>query len=115
MLAVLGLVTAQTPDPEPSPTDGDLNIYTVTPGISGFIAFFLLAVVLWFLLRSMGRHMRRVDRRNEGQRAAEQRADEEPAAGDESGTEEESGTEDETRTADAQDGEESRDDEDRWG
>lgn len=38
----------------------------VSPGILGFIAFFLLAVALYFLVRNMNGHLRRL-----GYRAAE--------------------------------------------
>ncbi|WP_154795339.1 hypothetical protein [Occultella kanbiaonis] len=31
----------------------------VTPGVGGFAVFFFLAVVLFFLARSLGKHMRR--------------------------------------------------------
>jgi hypothetical protein len=44
----------------------------VTPGVGGFAVFFFLAVVLFFLARSLGKHMRRA-RTNA---AARERADE---------------------------------------
>lgn len=34
--------------------------YTVGPGIWGFIAFFVLAVALWFLVRNMNSRLRRM-------------------------------------------------------
>lgn len=47
---------------------GDPN--SVSPGILGFIAFFLLAVALYLLLRNMNGHLRRMRYRAE-QRDAE--------------------------------------------
>lgn len=46
----------------PSPSDDELTIYNVTPGISGFIAFFVLALVAIVLVWSMVRHLRTLDR-----------------------------------------------------
>ncbi len=51
---------------------------SVSPGLGGFLAFFLLACALWLLMRSMIRHLRGVDHREqieEKQRLAEQEAD----------------------------------------
>lgn len=39
----------------------ELNEYTVTPGILGFIVFAVLGVAVWILLRSMSRHLGRID------------------------------------------------------
>ncbi|MCZ9347313.1 hypothetical protein NGM37_57400 [Streptomyces sp. TRM76130] len=33
----------------------------VTPGVLGFIVFAVMAVAVWFLMRSMNRHMGKVD------------------------------------------------------
>lgn len=33
---------------------------TVTPGLGGFLAFFLLAIVLWLLMRNMNKRLRRM-------------------------------------------------------
>ncbi|MEU3694532.1 hypothetical protein AB0E75_02680 [Streptomyces griseoviridis] len=33
----------------------------VTPGVLGFIVFAVMAVAVWFLMKSMNRHMGRVD------------------------------------------------------
>ena len=38
---------------------------SVSPGILGFLAFFLLAVALYFLVRNMNGHLRRVRYRQE--------------------------------------------------
>jgi len=77
LLAPLLLVlSAQTPTP-PAP-DPDMTIYTVTPGIAGFIAFFVLAFVGWLLFRSLTKHVRKVE--HEGRRRTESEA-EEPEAG----------------------------------
>ncbi|MEE6273094.1 hypothetical protein [Georgenia wangjunii] len=59
--ALIHALSAQTPAPSPSP-DQQLTIYTVTPGIGGFLAFFVLALAAWVLFRSMAKHMRTVDR-----------------------------------------------------
>ena len=32
----------------------------ITPGLTGFLVFVALGVALWFLVRSMNRHLRRV-------------------------------------------------------
>ncbi|CAM3523307.1 hypothetical protein OCAE111667_13980 [Occultella aeris] len=48
-VSILPLVLADDiPDPS-----------VVTPGVGGFAVFFFLAVVLFFLARSLGKHMRR--------------------------------------------------------
>ena len=56
---------------------GDPN--SVSPGILGFIAFFLLAVALYLLVRNMNGHLRRMRYRAE-QREAE--AKDQPAPPD---------------------------------
>lgn len=58
----------------------ELNFYTVSPGLPGFITFFVLAVAGWLLFRSMTRHMRKVQRRAAQERAAQEGAAEERAA-----------------------------------
>lgn len=55
MTRVTPAALAQVPGPAP-----DLDPYTVTPGIGGFLVFFALALAAWFLYRSFVRHMRRV-------------------------------------------------------
>jgi len=50
-------VAAQTPDPTPS----EMTIYTVSPGIAGFVVFFVLALAGWLLFRSLTKHVRRID------------------------------------------------------
>mgnify|MGYP001793261405 CR=1 FL=1 len=42
----------------------------VTAGLGGFLAFFLLAVALYFLMRNMNTRLRRLDYREEQQRKA---------------------------------------------
>jgi uncharacterized membrane protein YjgN (DUF898 family) len=37
----------------------------ITPGLGGFIAFFVLALVLWLLMRNMNARMRRMSYRAE--------------------------------------------------
>ena len=44
---------------------------TVTPGIEGFLTFFVLAIIVVLLVLSMSKHLRRVDLR-----AAQEEADE---------------------------------------
>jgi hypothetical protein len=51
------------------------------PGFLAFVAFFLLALALWFLMRNMNARMRRMSYR---QQAAHRGRDEPQAAGDES-------------------------------
>jgi len=46
----------------------------VTPGLGGFLAFFVLALVLWLLMRSMNARLRRMRYREEQQAAAAARA-----------------------------------------
>jgi hypothetical protein len=50
----------------------------VSPGILGFLAFFLLAVALYFLLRNMNGHLRRMNYRAE-EMAKQEQVDAEPA------------------------------------
>lgn len=50
---------------------------SIGPGIGGFLAFFLLAVALWFLMRNMSTRLRNVTFEEEAaeERAAAQDAD----------------------------------------
>lgn len=43
----------------------------VTPGVLGFIVFAALALGVWFLMKSMNRHMGRVNFEEEPETAAE--------------------------------------------
>lgn len=53
----------------------------VTAGLGGFLAFFLLAVALYLLMRNMNARMRRMAYREEQEaKAAKERADERPAS-----------------------------------
>lgn len=50
---------------------------TVTPGIGGFLTFFILAVVVVLLVLNMSKHLRRIDARaaqDEAREAAERAA-----------------------------------------
>jgi hypothetical protein len=38
-----------------------LDEYTVTPGVLGFIVFAVLGVGVWILLKSMSRHLGKID------------------------------------------------------
>jgi len=53
---------------------GGIN-QSISPGIGGFITFFLLACALWLLMRSMLRHMHTVDFTEEREEAGEGRVD----------------------------------------
>ncbi len=81
---ILLAVADQTPSPSPTPTEH--TIYTVTPGISGFIAFFVLALVGWLLFRSLVKHVRRVDqealRREQSATTPADEPGEDPAPGE---------------------------------
>ncbi|MFV0426695.1 MAG: hypothetical protein ACK5KU_06625 [Beutenbergiaceae bacterium] len=55
------LAQAEAPDPQ-----------TVTPGVEGFIAFGVLALMMIFLVLNMSRHLRKIDARAAAQRAAEE-------------------------------------------
>ncbi|RRQ77631.1 hypothetical protein CQW39_15210 [Streptomyces griseofuscus] len=39
----------------------DLDQNKVTPGVLGFIVFAVMAVAVWGLMKSMSKHMRKVD------------------------------------------------------
>ncbi|MDH2392171.1 hypothetical protein QCN29_25990 [Streptomyces sp. HNM0663] len=43
------------------PLAKELDENKVTPGVLGFLVFAALAVGVWFLMKSMNRHMGRVD------------------------------------------------------
>ncbi|UED84433.1 hypothetical protein [Streptomyces profundus] len=43
------------------PLAKELNEYTVTPGVLGFIVFAVLGVGVWVLLKSMSRHLGKID------------------------------------------------------
>lgn len=43
--------------------DQELELWTVSPGLGGFIVFFVLMVVVWLLGRGLVRSMRRIDHR----------------------------------------------------
>ena len=43
----------------------NLESVDVTAGLGGFLAFFLLAVALYFLMRNMNTHLRRLSYREE--------------------------------------------------
>jgi len=49
---------------------GDVST-RVTPGLGGFLAFFVLALVLWLLMRNMNARLRRMRYRNEQDAAAQ--------------------------------------------
>lgn len=43
------------------PLAKELDEYTVTPGVLGFIVFAVLGVGVWILLKSMSRHLGKID------------------------------------------------------
>ncbi|MDQ1555149.1 MAG: hypothetical protein QOI02_151, partial [Actinomycetota bacterium] len=59
------VVFAVTPSPAPTPPGYDGNADLVTPGVVGFIAIFLIAVITVFLLIDMNRRIRRTRYREE--------------------------------------------------
>lgn len=70
---VLSLATSETEGLDPA---------KVTPGMGGFLVFFILALASWALYRSLTTHMRRVDvrSRNLDEAAARQSAEQGAAA-----------------------------------
>ncbi|HYI44096.1 MAG TPA: hypothetical protein VE174_01365 [Actinomycetota bacterium] len=63
---------------------------TVTPGIGGFLTFFILAVVVVLLVLNMSKHLRRIDARaaeDEAREAAEREREPGSEAGATSDTE----------------------------
>lgn len=62
LLVAAGTVLADsTPSPSPSSTvpPEDMNAATITPGLPGFIVFFIMACALVLLAWDMGRRIRR--------------------------------------------------------
>lgn len=43
------------------PLAAELDENKVTPGVLGFVVFAVMAVAVWALMKSMNRHMNRVD------------------------------------------------------
>ncbi|WP_405388910.1 hypothetical protein OG596_13775 [Streptomyces sp. NBC_01102] len=52
----------------------ELDENKVTPGVLGFLVFAALAVGVWFLMKSMNRHMGKVDFEEAPDPAAERKA-----------------------------------------
>jgi hypothetical protein len=52
---------AQTAVVQVLPLAKDLDENKVTPGVLGFIVFAVMGVVVWMLMKSMNRHMQKVD------------------------------------------------------
>jgi hypothetical protein len=52
---------------------------SVSPGLGGFLAFFLLAVALWLLMRNMNKRMRRMTYREQQEAALKARREGAPA------------------------------------
>ncbi|GAB2819143.1 hypothetical protein GCM10027073_58120 [Streptomyces chlorus] len=65
-------------------TLAELDEDKVTPGVLGFIVFAVMALAVWGLMKSMNRHMTRVDFAEPGSRTAEAENAGQPAA-DEAG------------------------------
>lgn len=81
-MSTTGWLLLAAPTPEPTPIDPGFTIYTVTPGISGFLAFFAIAIAGWLLFRSMGRRMRNVDNARRQREIAEAEERDQAAATD---------------------------------
>ncbi|HEX5331899.1 MAG TPA: hypothetical protein VFW79_04580 [Cellulomonas sp.] len=79
LAVVPGLVRAVTPTPTPSPT-GTVATSLGSPGITGFVVTFVLAIALIGLFLSLTRHLRIVDRRS-------RQLEEQDASAAEAGTE----------------------------
>ena len=82
LAGVPGLVRAVTSTPTPSPT-GTVATSLGSPGITGFVVTFVLAIALIGLFLSLTRHLRIVDRRArqlEEQDASAAEVDPEPGA-----------------------------------
>jgi hypothetical protein len=63
-----------SPSPAPEPTE--MEPWEVSPGLLGFLlGFFVLAVAVVPLFRSMAKHMRRVDHNERLRQAAEEASD----------------------------------------
>jgi hypothetical protein len=67
---VLGAVSASSPSPSPNPADPE----SVSPGLWGFLVVFVLAIVVWLLMRNMTARLRRL-RFREQERLRRDRAD----------------------------------------
>ncbi|MEU6483309.1 hypothetical protein [Streptomyces sp. NPDC046887] len=68
------------------PLAKELDENKVTPGVLGFIVFAVMALAVWALMKSMNRHMKRVDfeespAAEESEPAAKARAGAEAGAG----------------------------------
>ena len=55
---------------------------SVSPGLGGFLAFFLLAIALWLLMRNMNKRVRRMAYREEQEEAARRAAEAASARGE---------------------------------
>ncbi|MGP4112536.1 hypothetical protein ACTWP5_16695 [Streptomyces sp. 4N509B] len=51
---------------EDIPLADELDKYTVTPGVLGFVVFAVLGVGVWILLKSMSKHLGKIDFEVEG-------------------------------------------------
>lgn len=89
LAGVPAIVRAVTPTPTPSPT-GTVATSLGSPGITGFVVTFVLAIALIGLFLSLTRHLRIVDRRSrqleeQDATAAEDAAEADPEPGVEPG------------------------------
>lgn len=60
------LLVLATPSPTPSP-GGTLDPNSVSPGLTGFLVTFGLAVAVWFLARNLVGRLRRLNHRPDGE------------------------------------------------
>ncbi|MFG3286978.1 hypothetical protein [Streptomyces sp. NPDC048111] len=63
-----------------APLAAEINNDKVTPGVLGFIVFAALALGVWMLMKSMNRHMRKVDFEEAPDPSAQDGAAKSPAA-----------------------------------
>ncbi|MEW2621681.1 hypothetical protein [Streptomyces sp. NPDC048106] len=57
----------------------DLDQNKVTPGVLGFIVFAVMAVAVWGLMKSMSKHMRKVDFKEPAETGTDGRPADSPA------------------------------------
>ncbi|GAA4421956.1 hypothetical protein GCM10023169_15640 [Georgenia halophila] len=78
---ILAVLLAESPSPSPEPSE--LQAWEASPGLMGFVfGFFLLALAVIPLFRSMVKHMRRVEHNAEVRRLEEEAAAEEQEQAD---------------------------------
>lgn len=89
-------------DPAPSDVE-EFNTVTVSPGLSGFIAMFILAVIVVLLVIDMTRRVRRVQARERVENRMAEADRTEPGEADPSAPADSSGSAEPTATSDGDD------------